>query len=40
MLRIADFIDRAVAAKDDDAALARIGDEVRAFTKAFPLPQF
>ncbi len=40
MLRIADFIDRAVAAKDDDAALARIGDEVRTFTKAFPLPQF
>ncbi len=40
MLRIADFIERAVAAKDDDAALARIGDEVRAFTKAFPLPQF
>lgn len=40
MLRIADFIDRAVAAKDDDAALAKIAEEVRAFTKAFPLPQF
>lgn len=40
MLRIANFIDRAVAAKDDDAALAKIAEEVRAFTKAFPLPQF
>lgn len=40
MLRIADFIDRAVAAKDDDAALAKIAEEVCAFTKAFPLPQF
>ena len=40
MLKIADFIDRAVASKDDDAALAKIGEEVVAFTAAFPLPQF
>ena len=40
MLKIADFIDRAVAAKDDDAALAKIGEEVIAFTANFPLPQF
>ena len=40
MLKIADFIDRAVAAKDNDAALAAIADEVRKFTAAFPMPQF
>jgi len=40
MLRIADFIDRAVANKDNEAALAAIAEEVREFTKAFPLPQF
>ena len=40
MLKIADFIDRAVSVKDDDAALAKIGEEVVAFTAAFPLPQF
>ena len=40
MLRIADFIDRAVANRADDAALAALGEEVREFTKAFPMPQF
>ena len=40
MLRIADFINRAVEQRNDDAALAAIADEVREFTKAFPLPQF
>lgn len=40
MLKIADFIDRAVKAKNDDAALAAIREEVREFTKAFPMPQF
>ena len=40
MLKIADFIDRAVAAKDDDAALATIGEEVKAFVADFPMPQF
>ncbi len=40
MLKIADFINRAVEVRNDDAALAKIGDEVRAFTANFPLPQF
>ena len=40
MVRIADFIERGVALKDDPAALAELGNEVREFTKAFPLPQF
>jgi len=40
MIRIADFIDRAIMHKDDDAALAAIREEVREFTKAFPMPQF
>ena len=40
MLRIADFIDRAVLNKNDDAALAKIAEEVHAFTAGFPLPQF
>ena len=40
MIRIADFIDRAVANRADDAALAALGEEVREFTKAFPMPQF
>ncbi len=40
MLKIADFIDRAVTVKDDDAALEAIREEVKAFTAGFPLPQF
>lgn len=40
MLRIADFIERAVACRADDAALAKLGDEVREFTRAFPMPRF
>ena len=40
MLRIADFINRAVENRNDDAALAAIAEEVKAFTAAFPLPQF
>ena len=40
MLKIADFIERIVAAKNDDAALAKIGEEVIAFTRNFPMPQF
>lgn len=40
MLKIADFIDRAVAVKDDDVALEAIRQEVIKFTAAFPLPQF
>lgn len=40
MVKIADFIERSVAVKDDEAALRAIAEEVRAFTAAFPLPQF
>ncbi len=40
MLRIADFIDRAVKNKNDDAALDAIRKEVSLFTKDFPMPQF
>ena len=40
MLKIADFINRAVENRNDDAALAAIAEEVKAFTAAFPLPQF
>ncbi len=40
MLRIADFIDRAVAARNDDEALKKLGEEVREFTLDFPMPQF
>lgn len=40
MLKIADFINRAIDARADDAALKSIGREVVEFTKAFPLPQF
>jgi len=40
MTRIADFIERAVAAKTDDAKLKEIAKEVMAFAKAFPLPRF
>ena len=40
MVQIADFINRAVVAKDDEAVLKSIGEEVRAFTRNFPLPHF
>jgi glycine hydroxymethyltransferase len=38
MITVADFIDRALAAKDDSSALSRIRDEVAAFAKKFPMP--
>ena len=38
MTTVADFIDRALAAKEDAAALGKIRDEVEAFTKKFPMP--
>src|SRR3954464_13450253 len=38
MASVADFIDRAIHAKDDAAALAKIREEVRQFTKTFPMP--
>ena len=40
MLKITDFIDRAVKNKDNDEALAAIKEEVRQFAQAFPMPQF
>ena len=40
MLKIADFIDRAVKNKDNDEALAAIKEEVREFAHRFPMPQF
>lgn len=40
MLKIADFIERAVSAKDDDAKLAEIREEVKAFCQDFPMPEF
>ena len=40
MIKVAEFIDRAVAVKDDNAALEAIGKEVTAFMAAFPMPQF
>ncbi len=38
MQTVADFIDRAICAKDDAAALARIRDEVAQFARRFPMP--
>ena len=38
LVSVADFIDRAVVAKDDSAALARIKGEVAEFCKQFPMP--
>ena len=38
MMDIADFIHRALEARENPAALAAIRNEVRAFTKKFPLP--
>ncbi|MPN01062.1 Serine hydroxymethyltransferase [bioreactor metagenome] len=40
MVAIADFIERGVALKDDPEGLRKLGEEVKAFTAAFPLPQF
>jgi glycine/serine hydroxymethyltransferase len=38
MATVATFIDRAIVAKDDAAALERIRGEVAEFTKRFPMP--
>ncbi|MBO5763217.1 MAG: serine hydroxymethyltransferase [Lentisphaeria bacterium] len=40
MVRIADFIERGVALREDEAALRKLGEEVREFAAAFPMPQF
>src|SRR5436190_14279392 len=38
MEKVADFIDRAIHAKDDSVALAKIRAEVEQFARAFPMP--
>ena len=40
MVRVAEFIERAVTHKDDDVKLKDIAAEVKEFTRAFPLPEF
>ena len=40
MIKIADFILRGVEAGEDTAALKAIGEEVKAFMAAFPMPRF
>jgi len=39
MVKIAEFIERAVGNREDEEALAAIGQEVKEFTREFPLPQ-
>ena len=38
MMDIADFIHRTLSARDDDDAIAKIREEVHAFSRKFPLP--
>jgi glycine hydroxymethyltransferase len=40
MVKIAEFIERAVDVKDDEAALAALRGEVKAFANQFPMPSF
>ena len=40
MVQIADFIERGVMMKDDEAGLRALGEEVKAFMANFPMPQF
>ena len=40
MVKVAEFIDRAVAVREDEAALRAIGEEVKEFMTKFPMPQF
>jgi len=40
MVKVAEFIDRAVAVRDDEEALRKIGEEVKEFMTKFPMPQF
>ena len=40
MVKVAEFIDRAVAVRDDEDALRKIGEEVKEFMTRFPMPQF
>jgi glycine hydroxymethyltransferase len=38
MMQVADFIDAAIKARNDEAALASIRKQVTSFTARFPLP--
>jgi glycine hydroxymethyltransferase len=38
IVKVADFLDRAIVSKSDSAALAKIRQEVAEFCKAFPMP--
>ena len=40
MVKIADFIERGVAMREDEEALKALGEEVTAFMANFPMPQF
>ncbi|MDD3153377.1 MAG: serine hydroxymethyltransferase [Victivallaceae bacterium] len=40
MVRIAEFIEKGVELRDDEAKLRALGEEVKAFANTFPLPQF
>ena len=40
MVNVADFIERGVALRDDENALKALGEEVKNFMAAFPMPQF
>ena len=40
MVRVADFIERGVALREDEAALRKLGEEVQAFMADYPMPQF
>ena len=40
MVKVAEFIDRGVALREDEAALRALGEEVKAFMADFPMPQF
>ena len=40
MIKIAEFIERAIEVRDDEAALAALREEVKAFANKFPMPSF
>ena len=40
MVRIADFIERGVALREDVEGLKKLGEEVKAFTADYPMPRF
>ncbi len=40
MVRVADFIERGVAMREDEAALRTLGNEVKEFMADFPMPRF